>query len=167
MLGNSIPEETDTINFSSKISCGIDLDVTCQCKNLKIYFWLAEATNWLPNIFSFLEAIICAKSNELFFYLDEEGIDTFLYVKRFDNNKIRFAHLTTRTQNGDYSSEGDFKIRMDVIINEKAFIKTFYNSIINAINGIDRQEIENDWNYQLEEYEILKSGSHLIEEYLS
>lgn len=100
-------------------------------------------------------------------YCEEEGPDTFLYTKNLPDNKIRFIHLSPRIQFQRHIQCEDFKIRFDVIVNKKEFIKSFYNSIIAAIKKVTVKTLKNEgFDYQTEEYKILKKGSKIIEKYL-
>lgn len=166
LLKDSTPTKANNIKVITKAEYGVDLNITLESDNNKSNFWLAESVNYIPNIFKFLEAVIYSKQKECYFYFEEEGPDTFLYTKSLPNNKIRFVHLSSRIQFQRYIQCEDYKIRMDIIIDKKEFVKAFYTSVMNAINGIDFEEIKTEWDYQLDEYKILKSGSPLIEKYL-
>ena len=86
--------------------------------------------------------------------------------KNLSNNKIRFIHLSPRIQFQRHIQCEDYKIRFDIIVDKKEFVKTFYNSIISAINKVSMKELEIEWDYQIDEYKILKKGSCIIEKYI-
>ena len=166
LIKNSVASENNNLKIVTETTYGIDLDITFECEQYKSQFWLAESVNWVPNIFRFLEAIIYSKDKECFYYCEEEGPDTFLYAKNLSNNKIRFIHLSPRIQFQRHIQCEDYKIRFDIIVDKKEFVKTFYNSIISAINKVSMKELEIEWDYQIDEYKILKKGSCIIEKYI-
>lgn len=166
LVKSSKPIKLHNINVLVETSCGIDLDIIFEANNIKSQIWIAESVNYVPNILRFLEAIVYSKSKECFYFFEEEGPETFLYTKNLSDNKIRFIHLSSRIQFQRRIQSEEYKIRLDVIIDKKEFVRTLYNSIMNEVNKISKKEILEEWEYQIDAFEVLKRGSQIIEKYI-
>ena len=166
LITKSIPKENTDLKILVKLIYGIDLDIYFDSNDVS-NLWIAESMNWIPNIFHFLESVIYSKEKECFYYCDEEGEDSFLYVNKINDNDIRFIHLSEQIYIGDGKNESDeYKTRQDVIIGKKEFVKIFYTSIMNAVNNITKKYLKEECWDELDEYKILKKGSEIIEKYL-
>ena len=169
LIKKSIPEENCDFQITARLVYGIDLDIYFNCNNTtKSTLWVAESMNWVPNVFRFLEAIIDSQKTEKFFYCDEEGKDSFLYVQTINDTQIRFIHLSdTIYIDKNKSKNDDFNIRQDLIINKKEFVKHFYSAINEAVNLVKIEELNAEGRTDLlNDFETLKKGSNIIEKYL-
>ena len=167
LIANSVPKENSNLQIITKLIYGLDLDIGFDCNNTNSSLWIAESMNWVPNIFYFLEAIIYSKETEIFFYCDEEGRDSFLYVQTINDKKIRFIHLSDKRYIGEHILN-DFNIKQDVIIDKREFVEKFYSAIKKAVATVTIDELnEEGWGHLLnDEYELLKKGSKIIEIFL-
>ena len=167
LIASSVPKENSNLQIITKLIYGLDLDIGFDCNNTNSSLWIAESMNWVPNIFYFLEAIIYSKETEIFFYCDEEGRDSFLYVQTINDKKIRFIHLSDKRYIGEHTLN-DFNIKQDVIIDKREFVEKFYSAIKKAVATVTIDELnEEGWGHLLnDEYELLKKGSKIIEIFL-
>ena len=166
LLSSSKSIEVSDFIIDTKLLYGIDLDITFNFAGKASQVWVAESVNYVPNIFYFLEAIISTNYNEYFYYCEEEGPNTFLYVKRIKKDDIQFVHISQRVQFSKHVETEDYKVRQNIVINKNIFIKTFYTSIMNAVKSKTKKDIKRECYYQLNEFEELKNGSIIIEKYL-
>ena len=163
LIETSIPIETNKLNITIANAYYVDLEFLFETDYGKSIFWLAEAVNTPAHLLRFLEAIIISKEDEIYFYCEEEGPDTFLFVKKI-NDKIRFIHLSQRKQFSKYIETEAYKIRQDIITDKKNFIRTFYSTIKNVIKNTDTKQYTCNW--MLNQFIELQKGSPIIEQYL-
>ena len=163
LIDMSVPVKTHKLNITIANSCCSDLEFLFETDYGKSLLWLAETVNSPVSILRFLEAVIESKEKDIYFYCEEEGPDTFLYVNKLEYG-IRFIHLSPRIQFSKYIQTGDYKILQDVVIDKKNFIKAFYATIKNAVETIVPEEYPCSW--MLEQFSELQKGSYIIEKYL-
>ena len=166
LLSSSKSVNVSNFSIDTRLIFGIDLDIIFNADGKKSQLWVAESVNYVPNIIYFLEAIISTDDNEYFYYCEEEGPDTYLYVKKVTKDDIRFVHISERAQFAEYIKTEEFKIRQDIVINKNQFIKDFYTSITKAVKNTDIKYIQREWWYQTADFEELQEGSPIIENYL-
>ena len=123
LLSSSKSVKVSNFSINTKLIYGIDLDIIFNADNKKSQLWIAESVNYVPNILYFLEAILSTNYNEFFYFCEEEGPNTFLYVKLVTNDEIRFVHISQRVQFATHIQTEKFKIRQDIIINKNQFVK--------------------------------------------
>ncbi len=110
-----------------------------------------------------MEAVIDLNEKNIYFYFDEEGPDTFLYVNNLGNN-IRFIHLSSRKQFSKYIEIDDYRILQDIIISRKEFIKTFYSTVAEILKNILSEQYPSKW--MVEQYYTTNKKFCIINKYL-
>ena len=153
--------ETDTKRFSGLNITGeriytTDIEFALKSKFGDSKIWLPASMNKISNIWKFLEAVIRSRKPYVFYYCDEEGADTFLYVKKYKNELLFFVHLTN-------NNTKEWKVEQKITVFQDTFIHAFYNAINSAIrNG--EYVLKNNTNYG--DFIDLIKGSTIVKTYL-
>ena len=133
-----------------------DIELTLKSKFGESQIWLASSMNNLSNIWLFLEAVIRNTEPYVFFYCDEEGADTFFYVKKYQNERLYFVHLTN-------NNTKEWKVVQKITTFQDIFIYAFYKAINSAIkNG--EYVLKNNGDY--DNFIDLVKGSTIVKTYL-
>ncbi len=143
--------------------CDLYIDIKSDYGTSHVYFSSIE--NDMDILLWFLEALTF-DNDEYYFVCSEEGPHTFFYVKKIDDESIRFIHISNKKQKAMFPlvTEPSFKILQDFIINKYTFISKIYNSLIYTIKNTKPNKI-NYW--EVDVFEEMKKSSGIIEKYIA
>ena len=109
-----------------------------------------------------MEAIIQSKKH-CYLWCEEEGPETYFYVQSIEDNKIRFIHISNRTQNVKGLNTEDFKIRQDFIVNKYNFIEQFYKALRKPIQNFSVEQADELCS---KEFKSFPKDSLIVKKYL-
>lgn len=133
-----------------------DIELAIKSKFGDSKIWLASSMNKISNIWRFLEAVIRSSEPDVFFYCDEEGADTFFYVKKYQNELIHFIHLTN-------NNTKEWKVVQNITVFQDLFVYAFYKAINLAIrNGEYVLKSNSEYPYFID----LVKGSEIVKTYV-
>ena len=141
----------------------LDFNIIIESDCGKSEIWVASSVNDANRLWRFLESLTLDKS-EYCYYVDEEGPNTFLYIKPVNQNDIRVFHISDRRQVSPAIEIDNVKILQDFIINKKDFIKSLYIELLRIISNSNENEAD---EYKFGDFERLNKDSLIIKEYLS
>lgn len=166
LVKSSTPLLNETIKIyisEDKFLFDLDFNIIIESNYNKSEVWVASSVNDANRLWRFLESLTLDKS-EYCYYIDEEGPNTFLYIKPVNQNDIRVFHISDRRQVSPAIEIDNVKILQDFIINKKDFIKSLYIELLRIISNSNEDEAD---EYKFGDFERLNKDSLIIKEYLS
>ena len=166
LIKSSTPLLSKTIKiyiYEEKFLFDLDFNIIIENSYSRSEIWVASSVNDANRLWRFLESLTFDK-NEYCYYVEEEGPNTFLYIKSINHNDIRVLHISNRRQVSPAIEFDNTKILQDVIINKKDFIKSLYLELLRIISNSNKEEAD---EYNFGDFERLNKDSQIIKEYLS
>ena len=166
LIKSSTPLLNKTIKiyiYEEKFLFDLDFNIIIESDCGKSEIWVASSINDVNRLWRFLESLTFDKS-EYCYYVDEEGPNTFLYIKPINHNDIRVLHISDRRQVNPAIEFDDVKILQDFIINKKNFINSLYKELLRIISNSNEDEAD---EYKFGDFERLNKDSQIIKRYLS
>ena len=166
LIKSSTPLLNKTIKiyiYEEKFLFDLDFNIIIESDCGKSEIWVASSINDVNRLWRFLESLTFDKS-EYCYYVDEEGPNTFLYIKPINHNDIRVLHISDRQQVSPAIEFDDVKILQDFIINKKNFINSLYKELLRIISNSNEDEAD---EYKFGDFERLNKDSQIIKRYLS
>ena len=166
LIKSSTPLLNKTIKiyiYEEKFLFDLDFNIIIESDCGKSEIWVASSINDVNRLWRFLESLTFDKS-EYCYYVDEEGPNTFLYIKPINHNDIRVLHISDRRQVSPAIEFDDVKILQDFIINKKNFINSLYKELLRIISNSNEDEAD---EYKFGDFERLNKDSQIIKRYLS
>lgn len=166
LIKSSTPLLNKTIKiyiYEEKFLFDLDFNIIIESDCGKSEIWVASSINDVNRLWRFLESLTFDKS-EYCYYVDEEGPNTFLYIKPINHNDIRVLHISDRRQVSPAIEFDNVKILQDFIINKKNFINSLYKELLRIISNSNEDEAD---EYKFGDFERLNKDSQIIKRYLS
>lgn len=151
LLNESIPKEEKFIRISCVYSLeNLFYNFKFRTPKQKTYMCICTSLGNTDYLWKFVEDICADDFDNTAFKSEQEGAESILLAQKIDNEKIRFTIFNDRwikhywdNKKDDYIFEFQhtdnkrMQIVLDVILNRKDFIYTFYINLYNIFYGSD------------------------------
>lgn len=170
-LEKSIPQEENFIRISCLYSLeDLFYNFKFRTQNQEVFMCICPALGDSNDLWEFLEDICSPNFDNTAFLSMQEGPESILLAQKYNDEKIRFTIFNNRWQKHywdfetkDYVFEwqntdnGKMQIVLDIILNRKDFVYTFYLDLYDIFYGVDISSISYTYNKAQTDSDIIKN----------
>lgn len=170
-LGKSIPQEEKFIRISCLYSTQyLFYNFRFRTQTQDAFMCICPALGDTNELWKFLEDICSSDFDNTSFRSVQEGPESILLAQKYNDEKIRFTILNNRWQKHYWDSEtkdyvfewqktdnSKMKIVLDVVLNRKDFVYTFYLNLYDIFYGVDISSISYTYNKAQTDSDIIKN----------